>query len=33
MMLTLGCPADEIQVVLGDNILYLVAAEVVNKDG
>jgi hypothetical protein len=33
MILTLGCSADEIQVVLGDNILYLVAAEVVNKDG
>jgi hypothetical protein len=32
-MWTLGCPADEIQVVLGDNILYFVAAEVVNKDG
>jgi hypothetical protein len=33
MILTLGCPADEIQGVLGDNILYSVEAEVVYKDG
>jgi hypothetical protein len=29
----LGCPANEIQVVSGDNILYSVEAEVVYKDG
>ncbi len=29
----LGCPADEIQVVFGDNVLYSGEAEVVYKDG
>jgi hypothetical protein len=33
MILTLGCPANEIQVILGDIIVYLVSAEVVYKDG
>jgi hypothetical protein len=33
MILTLGCPADEIQVVSRDDILYSVEAEVVYKDG
>jgi hypothetical protein len=28
MILTLGCPADEIEVVLGDDILYSVEAKV-----